>query len=162
MRPRILSPIAAGVVAALACACGARPSPRAPEATGEAGPEAPPLPAEVRGVSTAPVCGRPDEPSGICQVSEGGVTVQGHGLPPGREVTVALAGDYASPPMGCANHLQQSATVDAGGVATVRFDIPPRHRCRLLASMVARIYVLPDGPDLGPRRFSTLPPPRRQ
>ena len=61
--------------------------------------------------------------------------------------------------MGCRPRWVRKATVDAGGVATVRFDIPASDRCRLLASMVARVFVDPGDVERGPVRFGTIPLP---
>jgi hypothetical protein len=109
--------------------------------------------------SSAPVCGHPDDKIGVCLISADGVTLQARRLPPGAIASFTLDGDYASPPMGCRPRWVRKATVDAGGVATVRFDIPATDRCQLLASMVARVFVDPGDVERGPVRFGTNPPP---
>ena len=116
-------------------------------------------PAPPPAVSTEPVCGHPDDAIGVCQISAQGVTVQARRLPAGTTASFTLDGDYASPPPGCRPSWIRTATVDAGGVATARFDIPPRDRCRLLAGMVVRVFVDAAAVERGPVRFGTIPPP---
>lgn len=115
--------------------------------------------APARAASEAPVCGHPRDAIGVCSISADGVTVQARRLPPGGAATFTLDGDYASPPPGCRPRWVREATVDAGGVATARFDIPTTDRCRLLAAMVVRVFVDPGDVERGPVRFGTLPPP---
>lgn len=144
---------------AVSAACGGAPAPARPVANAaEATPARAPAPPQ-RGVSTAPLCAGADEPIGVCLISEAGVTIQSRDLTPGATALFQLDGDYAATPFGCRQRWYQEQVVDAGGVATARFDLPTTDRCALFASMVVRVVVEPDGPELGPRRFSTMPPP---
>lgn len=150
---------AVALAVGLAACGGSSPAPARPiaersDADAPREPDPPPL-----GVSTAPLCARPDEVIGVCQISESGVTLQARDLKPGANALFQLDGDYSATPFGCRQRWYQEQLVDAGGVATARFDIPTTDKCALFASMTARVYVEPDGPDLGPRRFSTMPPP---
>ena len=158
-RRRALAVVAATCSAACGhAAAGAAAAPRTVEqrATGPTAraPSPPPV-----GVSDAPRCASPNDIIGVCSISADGVMVQARNLRPGASAIVQLDGDYASPPMGCRKRWHKDLVVDAGGVVTARFAIPATDRCRLLASMVVRVYALPGGPDLGPQRFSTMPPP---
>lgn len=159
-RATIATSTSALVAAALLAACGhPAPAPGAVEQRGS-GPAAPPaVVAAPVGVSDAPLCAGPGELIGVCAISADGVMLQARNLRPGARAIVQLDGDYASPPLGCRKRWHQDLVVDAGGVVTARFDIPATDRCKLLASMIVHVYVEPDGPDLGPRRFSTMPPP---
>ena len=146
------------VAASLLAGCGhpaAAPRTVEQRATGPAAraPSSPPV-----GISDAPLCASPNDIIGVCSISADGVMVQARNLRPGASAIVQLDGDYASGPPGCRRRWHQDLVVDAGGVVTARFDIPSTDRCALLAAMIIHVYV-EDGPDLGPRRFSTMPPP---
>ncbi|HVV84692.1 MAG TPA: hypothetical protein VHE35_16615 [Kofleriaceae bacterium] len=153
----MIAPRSFAVVLVLACSCGGHaPPPAAVHETATA--HAPPT-TTATATSDAPACARPGEAIGVCRISDAGVTVQARKLPPGATVAVQLEGDYESGPPGCHQRWHQELPVDAGGVATARFDIPTTDKCRLLASMLVSFYVFPDGPTIGPRRFGTIPPP---
>jgi hypothetical protein len=165
-RPLAVAPLvpSASIVAFLAAACGAAGSGAgngggtAPELGSRTLDDEPTMVAAPHAVSTAPACGQLDDAIGVCLVSGEGVTLQARRLPPGATASFTLDGDYASPPMGCRPRWVQRVTVDPGGVATARFEVPMTDRCRLLASMVARVFVEPRI-ERGPVRFGTMPPP---
>lgn len=154
----IARPLAAAALA-LVTACGAGAAGDRPPTLGSRTlDDEPTMTAAPHAVSTAPVCGHPGDVIGVCLISAEGVTVQARDLPPGASASFTLDGDYASPPMGCRPRWVREATVDAGGVATARFEIAASDRCRLLASMVVRVFVEPRI-ERGPVRFGTIPPP---
>jgi hypothetical protein len=164
MRTSSMLPGSLAALLSLASACAAAKPATSPTPTGTA---AKPIAATVTaasparaetGISTAPQCGHPSDIIGVCSISEAGVTIQARNLRPGATAAVQLDGDYATR-VGCRRRWHQELTVDAGGVVTARYDIPARDRCALLAAMVVAVYVLPAGPDLGPIRFGTNPPP---